>query len=338
MISVEGANRGARSQEDEAARFLAQQWELEYRETHMLSLDPSALGILDAAEARRLEALPLEIDGDRPVFAVAEPTVDRLAAVRAAAGENALFVVVSRTALDALLSSKVFNPGTADLGYDEQLLPADQLDAEQNAQAENAISSEPPEAPAGLEFGASPPARAEEDDESAVGDYPQPRAEMSDGVFEPASDETPSEPPSSPLETPRQHEPQTPPRPVLVAVGLDSSSDENRAETLVRQITATGAMLAVQAGELSAALEESQHELRRVRDQLERARIENSQSRASIQALGEELAASRAMSQATTARLRELVSALETSAGEQMVAADPEPYAGQTYEANTRIA
>lgn len=334
---MEGANRGARSQEDEAARFLAQQWELEYRETHTLSLDPSVLGILDAAEARRLEALPLEIDGDRPVFAVAEPTVDRLAAVRAAAGEHASFVVVSRTALDALLSSKVFNPGTPDLGYEEQLEPVDQLDPAAAVVPEALPSFDaPPEPFPAAETEPEDPSRHdgwpgsdEADDERAGGDPP--RYGSPTDRDEGRADRTP------PLEPSRQQEPQTPPRPVLVAVGSDSS-DESRVETLVRQINATGTMLAAQVGELSAALEETQSQLRLARDQLERARIENTQSRASIQALGDELAASRAMSQVTTTRLRELVTALEGSTSENEDVEAPDPYASRTYEANSRIA
>ena len=292
---MEGANRGSRSQEDEAARFLAQQWELEYRETHALSLDPSALGILGATEARRLEALPLEVIGDRAIVAVAEPTVERLAAVRAAAGENASFVVVSRSALEALLSSKVFNPGTPEREQDDEAEDDDRVATEVALEAPSAVAADEIEAPPN-ETTTAPPELPTSRPEP---EYPDDRRDDAE----------------SRASLPAPVEPQAPIRPVLVAVGSGAAADSDRLDTLLRQISATSSTLALQVGELSSALEESHSELQGAREQLERARVENAQSRAAIDALGEELAASRAMSHATTARLRELVSALEGSAG-----------------------
>ncbi len=95
--------------QEDAGRFLAQRWGLEYREAHTLSIDPNALAIMDGAESRRLGALPLQLGADGPVLAVAEPTEERIAAVRAVAGDNATFVVVAQETLDALLNSKVFS-------------------------------------------------------------------------------------------------------------------------------------------------------------------------------------------------------------------------------------
>jgi hypothetical protein len=95
--------------EGQSGRFLAERWGLPYREANTLSIDPAALELLDREESRRLRVLPLEIGEDGPVFAVAEPSEERFAAVRDLAGGNASFVIVAKDTLDALLNSKVFS-------------------------------------------------------------------------------------------------------------------------------------------------------------------------------------------------------------------------------------
>jgi hypothetical protein len=107
--AVKAAKQESNAVQEDAGRFLAQRWGLEYREAHTLSIDPNALAIMGAAESRRLGALPLQLSADGPVLAVAEPTEERIAAVRAVAGDNATFVVVAQETLDALLNSKVFS-------------------------------------------------------------------------------------------------------------------------------------------------------------------------------------------------------------------------------------
>ena len=92
-----------------SARYLADRWGFPYREAHTLSIDPAALEILDREESKRLRVLPLEHGPDGPVFAVAEPSEERFAAVRDVAGDNATFVIVAKDTLDALLNSKVFS-------------------------------------------------------------------------------------------------------------------------------------------------------------------------------------------------------------------------------------
>ncbi len=107
--TVKGTKEEATSLEGHSGRHLAERWGLPYREPHTLSIDPSALEIIDRDEAKRLRVLPLEVGTDGPVFAVAEPSEERFAAVRELAGSNASFVVVAQESLDALLNSKVFS-------------------------------------------------------------------------------------------------------------------------------------------------------------------------------------------------------------------------------------
>jgi Type II secretion system (T2SS), protein E, N-terminal domain len=106
---VKGTKEDATSLEGHSGRSLAERWGLPYREPHTLSIDPSALEIIDREEAKRLRVLPLELGTDGPVFAVAEPSEERFASVRELAGDNATFVVVAQESLDALLNSKVFS-------------------------------------------------------------------------------------------------------------------------------------------------------------------------------------------------------------------------------------
>jgi polyhydroxyalkanoate synthesis regulator phasin len=105
---VKEAKAGS-SDPEPAAKLVAERWGLEYREAHTLSIDPNVLSIIDGAESRRLQVLPLEIGPDGPIFAVADPNEERFAAVRSLAGANVTFVIVAQDTLDALLSSKVFS-------------------------------------------------------------------------------------------------------------------------------------------------------------------------------------------------------------------------------------
>jgi outer membrane murein-binding lipoprotein Lpp len=106
---VKGAKEDASSLEGQDGKHLAERWGLPFREAHTLSIDPAALEIVNREESRRLRVLPLELGTEGPVFAVAEPSEERFAAVREIAGDNASFVVVAQATLDALLNSKVFS-------------------------------------------------------------------------------------------------------------------------------------------------------------------------------------------------------------------------------------
>jgi hypothetical protein len=106
---VKGTKEDTSSLDGNSAKYLADRWGFPFREAHTLSIDPTVLEILDREESKRLRVLPLEFGPDGPVFAVAEPSEERFAAVRDIAGEHASFVIVAKDTLDALLNSKVFS-------------------------------------------------------------------------------------------------------------------------------------------------------------------------------------------------------------------------------------
>jgi hypothetical protein len=86
--------------EDDVARVLAKQCELDYLDRASIWFDADALTRLSPDDARRLQALPLRIEGDKVMVAVAEPTDERLEELHAVIGDDALVVVVPKTALD----------------------------------------------------------------------------------------------------------------------------------------------------------------------------------------------------------------------------------------------
>jgi hypothetical protein len=98
--------RGLVSEED-IARLLAAQWELSYVDRASIWFDADALARLSREDAQRLEAMPTRVQDGRVVVAVAEPTEQRLAALRDVIGEDTVVVVVPKTALDAAISSEL---------------------------------------------------------------------------------------------------------------------------------------------------------------------------------------------------------------------------------------
>ena len=93
--------------EDDIARLLAEQWGLDYVERSAIWFDGNALAKLSKEDAQRWEALPTRVEGGRVVVAVAEPTEQRLAAVRELIGEETVMIVVPKSALDAGLRSSL---------------------------------------------------------------------------------------------------------------------------------------------------------------------------------------------------------------------------------------
>jgi len=93
--------------EDEVAKVLADQWELRYVDRASIWFDADALGRLSREDAQRLEALPTRVEDGRVMVAVAEPTEQRLAALRDVIGEDTVVVVVPRTALQAGIHSQL---------------------------------------------------------------------------------------------------------------------------------------------------------------------------------------------------------------------------------------
>jgi len=105
--------------EDEVAKVLADQWELRYVDRASIWFDADALGRLSREDAQRLEALPTRVEDGRVMVAVAEPTEQRLAALRDVIGEDTVVVVVPRTALQAGIHSQLLTsrePGPAPSG------------------------------------------------------------------------------------------------------------------------------------------------------------------------------------------------------------------------------
>ena len=98
--------RGLAGEED-VARLLAEQWELEYVERSAIWFDPNALALMSREDAQRLEALPTRIEGGHVVVAVAEPTEERLEALREVIGEDNVVIVVPKSALEAGLRSQL---------------------------------------------------------------------------------------------------------------------------------------------------------------------------------------------------------------------------------------
>src|SRR5207244_7053260 len=93
--------------EDDVARALAQQWGLDYVERSSIWFDADALARLSREDAQRLEVMPTRVEDGRVVVAVAEPTDQRLAALREVIGQDTVVVVVPKTALDAALNSEL---------------------------------------------------------------------------------------------------------------------------------------------------------------------------------------------------------------------------------------
>jgi hypothetical protein len=93
--------------EDDIARLLAEQWGLDYVERSAIWFDGNALTKLSKEDAQRWEALPTRVEGGRVVVAVAEPTEQRIAAVRDLIGADTVLIVVPKSALDAGLRSSL---------------------------------------------------------------------------------------------------------------------------------------------------------------------------------------------------------------------------------------
>jgi hypothetical protein len=95
--------------EDDIAKLLAEQWQLGYVERSSIWFDVDALTRMSREQAQRLEALPTRVQDGRVVVAVAEPTEERLAALRAVIGDDTVVVVVPKTALDAGVRSELLD-------------------------------------------------------------------------------------------------------------------------------------------------------------------------------------------------------------------------------------
>ena len=131
--------------EDDVAKLLAEQWQLGYVDRASIFFDSDALGRLSREEAQRLGALPTRIQDGHVVVAVAEPTEERLSALRAVIGEDTLVVVVPKTALDAGLRSDLLS-GSKDEVTDEHHEPDHRQEPEHHQEPDYRVSP-PPDQP-----------------------------------------------------------------------------------------------------------------------------------------------------------------------------------------------
>ena len=137
--------------EDDVARLLAHQWGLDYVERSSIWFDPAALARLSREDAQELEALPTRVQDGRVVVAVAEPTEQRLAALREVIGDETVMVVVPKSALEAglrsdLLASRASHAPAGE--YEEERSPPELEavpDVEPLDEAEQAAPEDEPE-------------------------------------------------------------------------------------------------------------------------------------------------------------------------------------------------
>jgi general secretion pathway protein E/type IV pilus assembly protein PilB len=116
--------RGWASEED-VAKLLAEQWQLGYVERASIWFDADALSRMTREQAQRLEALPTRVQDGRVVVAVAEPTEQRLADLRAVIGDETVVVVVPKTALDAGLHGELLDSEEPTVAPEKRSEPAD---------------------------------------------------------------------------------------------------------------------------------------------------------------------------------------------------------------------
>jgi hypothetical protein len=99
---------------DEAiAELLAKQWQVPFLKTAALSVDPMAMRQIPLPVARELDAVPIGFEADGVVLAIAEPSEEMFRKL----GErirDASYVVIARSALDALLESRLFSANPID--------------------------------------------------------------------------------------------------------------------------------------------------------------------------------------------------------------------------------
>ncbi len=143
--------RGLAGEED-VARLLAEQWNLEFVERSAIWFDPNALALMSREDAQRLEALPTRIEGGHVVVAVAEPTEERLEALREVIGESNVVIVVPKSALEAglrsqLLASRGESSGERKVAVKEDAPVPEEEDLPPAAEAEDESEGEGAEKP-----------------------------------------------------------------------------------------------------------------------------------------------------------------------------------------------
>jgi hypothetical protein len=88
------------------ARLLARQWSIPFLPRESLGLDPAAATLLSTEQAQELQACAIGTTEDGPTVVIAEPTTQRLEALKALLGESTRFAVVTEESLDGLLAQR----------------------------------------------------------------------------------------------------------------------------------------------------------------------------------------------------------------------------------------
>lgn len=219
--------------EDDVARLLAEQWGLEYVERSSIWFDGNALTRLSREDAQRLEVLPTRVEGGRVVVAVAEPTEQRLAAIRELIGDETVLIVVPKSALDAGLRS--------------------QLLASRGGQFESSKAAEPAAPP-------PPPVEEAKNEEEPL--PPPPRLTSVPPL--PPDDEADREPEAVPA--PDEESSVSDLTTIDVDAELDGDEDAEAVEALAAEAKAVAERLAAQA---AAAKQQRAHQLQELKAQAE---------------------------------------------------------------------
>lgn len=285
---VKGTQEETSSLQGASAKYLADRWGFPYREAHTLSIDPTVLEILDREESKRLRVLPLEYGPEGPVFAVAEPSEERFAAVRDVAGDNASFVIVEKNTLDALLNSKVFSVSGG--GRRASLFRTEPHDTPPNGYPES----------------------DEHRQEEAHADV-----HAADTDFRPEDHAH-----DAPVQEHEQHSYEN--GAAMSTTQTNGAGSTEALDQLLNQIAAGTGTLRAQVDSLTEALETAQRELREANEQLaEATRVNEGHDqlvtglRTEIESLRAELERSTALNASMTARLEDVVRALTTPNGNE---------------------
>jgi hypothetical protein len=288
---MSGSENSANSPEEQAAQRLAEEWQLEFRESSAVAVDPRALAVLPGPDCRELRAVPLGLVGGNAVIGIADPGDERFEAIRAHTGPETRFVVITERTLDALLHSRMFGgrsssdaggasgPPAAgeDLDLDAAAAELDRLDRELG------LDVTPGAAPAPAAPQVVPVPTSVVVDESIVS-----------AIVEALESRLASLPAPAPIV-------------------YEGASGDGSAPELLAQIDASMATLATLRSSLdamNAELEETRRSLRETKEQLSVAHAETDQYQHRVQALEKEVAESRGLLGEARTRLQDAFEAL----------------------------
>jgi Type II secretion system (T2SS), protein E, N-terminal domain len=142
--------------DEQIAQLLARQWQLPCIPRSAMVFDPDVLPQLSREQALELEAIPMRVENERVVVAVAEPTEARLEAIRRLVGDDAALTVVPTAALNAALNSDLLFPGAqpsdapAAAPATVALVPDGLQEAEPQPESDRPLPLEPEGPPVGL--------------------------------------------------------------------------------------------------------------------------------------------------------------------------------------------